>query len=395
MNTAGKLFLALLLALLLCGAASANVVYTTVDNSYTSGTLGMFDGDMAVSPNLVTNLTGDSAAFSFTYGGEDRVAVVDHNYDVGDRVMIYDPAQGWNRPLANESWAGALNTHGMTAVGGYLYAACYNSGTVVQATLPEGKLTGRSWACPAPEGYTAHAERVLSDGTYLYALFSLEGGSYPDVTYEPSRVIRMNADLTAVTEFEVGKNATDMVVWGDKLAVACWGGPQLFGTSGGIDTLDPKTGTVTELTDGNGGITSLCNADGTLYFIRQDYKAAADVFPVSTLCKWTGTGSVAVRDISSTSGYTYQVAYDSANGNIVTTAGDRVLVLGSDDVLKKTFLNPELGGNIYSIAVIAGGSVDPDDDGEDEDDGGSGCDAFAGPGALVLAVPLMALRRRK
>ncbi|MDR1732112.1 MAG: hypothetical protein LBR61_08465 [Synergistaceae bacterium] len=400
-----KMFLpAVCLLLSLCGEATANTVYTTVDFSYTSGLLGLVDETLTASA-LVPNLTGDSAVFSFFHNSESRVAVVDRsNYAVGDRIMIYAPAQGWEVPLANESWESVVNIHSMAASGNRLYAAGFGAvgsvaGKIVEASLPDGKLTGREYALLASSDFTAHAEEVLVKDGFVYALFTQEKGEYPNYIYGPSKVVKLTLDLTPVSESDAGKNSTDMALWGDKIVIAGWGGPQGFGTSGGVDVLDLATGTVTPLLGDSfsEGVSAVCSAGGTLYFTGQTYLTAEDFFPVSTLYKWTGTAVEKVRDISSRSGYTFQLAWDGDNNALVTAAGDILLLFNpADNSLKKTLLTPELGGNLYSVAVIPNISKpNGDNDSDSDKDGGGGCNSVTGALVLILFLPLGMLRGRK
>jgi Synergist-CTERM protein sorting domain-containing protein len=131
-----------------------------------------------------------------------------------------------------------------------------------------------------------------------------------------------------------------------------------------------------------------------LYFIGQRYEAT-DSPPVSTLYKWEGwqTDQNSIKkietDISST-GYIYQVAYDSRDKKVVTLAGDKILVFDRDDTLKKEFFNTDLGGSAYSLALTdsAGGGREPDNDDS------SGCNAGLTMFAALLFVLPLALRKK-
>jgi Synergist-CTERM protein sorting domain-containing protein len=412
---AKRLLAALSAVLLLCGAAAADIVYTTSD--YATGELGTIGigGNPTVSPSLVPGLGGDTAVFSFPDGsGKPRVALVELDSLAalgGDTVSIYDPAN-WTAPLSSKRWTGAVNIHGMAASGSMLYVACNGSRTsansgsnIVQVSMTDYQPTGKAYNYEDSSGYTAYAEKVLIVGGNVYALFSRAKGGYTE--YEKSKLVKLTKDLVEVAEYDVGPNAVDMAAANDGsgIVVAYRGGPQAAGTVGGLDVFSAQTGEVKSLSDGKDlikdqMIAGLCYVNELrLYFIGQRYETADSWTPISTLYKWTGTTDAAdpiheVKDISSAMGYSYQVAFDGKNGKkIVTLAGDKILVFNLDDNdPEETFTSTELGGNAYSLALTdsaSGGNSDGNSDGESS----SGCNAGLTTAFLVLAVLPLALRK--
>jgi Synergist-CTERM protein sorting domain-containing protein len=401
-----KFLAALSVVFLLCGAAAADIVYTTSDYIAGTGTLGVIDAEMEVKSGLA-NLTGDAVVFSFSDGGSSRVAVVERNYTVGDTVIIYDP-RDWT-PLFNERWSDAMNIHGIASSGGMLYAACYASrgvegSKIIQASTSSYKLTEKEYVYPTTDGYIANAEKVVVFEGYVYALFSrgkAVEGTYPnDYEYAPSKLVKLTMDLgESVEEWDVGANAVDMAVANSGILVAFAGGSQTSGTVGGIQIVNTKTGNVENLTEGKDlvkdqMIMGVCYVNETcLYFIGQQYAAPGDWTPVSKLYRWAGTMDAQtpiteVLDISSETGYSYQVAYDARNDKIVTLAGDEILVINRNDTLEEDFSSVALGGGAYSLTLVNSAS------GGNDDGGSSGCNAGLTAFLLALVLPLALCKTR-
>jgi Synergist-CTERM protein sorting domain-containing protein len=408
-----KLSAALSVVLLLCGAAAADIVYTTSD--YTTGELGTISigENSTVSPSLVPGLGGDTAVFSFSDGsGKPRVAIAEH-LAASDTVTIYDPNDGWGTRIAQESWSvngvPVYNIHGMAASGNMLYAACNgsrmsaNSGSnIVQVSMTDYRPTGKAYNYEDSSGYTAYAEKVLVLGNDVYALFSRAKGGYTE--YGKSKLVKLTKDLVKVDEYDVGENALDMVAVndGNGIVVAYMGGPQAYGTVGGLDQVFTKTGNVVSLSDNKDlikaqMIMALCYInERCLYFIGQNYETADLMIPpVSKLYRWAGSMDAAapiteVADISSATGYSYQVAFDNKSGEkVVTLAGDKILVFNLDNnTPEKEFPGTELGGSAYSFAL-----TDRASGGSSDDESSSGCSAGLTAAFLVLAVLPLALRK--
>ncbi|MDR2174542.1 MAG: SYNERG-CTERM sorting domain-containing protein [Synergistaceae bacterium] len=398
----------LLAVFLICGAAAADIVYTTADFSTYTGELRVIGNDSAVSQSIAS-VTSDTAVFAFRDGaGKRRIAVVERDYTVGDTVTVCDPADEMTR-LFQEKWTGAKNIYSIAASGGMLYAACYagmgaEGAKVVQVSLSDCKPTGKEYAYPVVDGYYPHATKVLTIGGSVYVLFNREKGNYPNYEYAESKLVKLTADLEYVEAYDVGKNAEDMVSAndGNGIVVAYMGGPQAAGTVGGLDLVHTKEDIagdrVESLSEGRDWaqmIKGLCYVNTQcLYFIGQRYETAGSLAPVSTLYRWTGTTDAPnpikeVSDISSSTGYSYQVAFDAKNDKIVTLAGDRILVFNRDDTLKEEFTGVELNGAAYSLTLTDSASGGR----EDSDDGGSGCNAGLTAFLAVLVLPL-ALRRK-
>lgn len=409
MRNMRKILAASSLLLLLCGAAWGDLVYTTSD--YTTGTLGTIEiaaSGATVSKALFAGLGGDTLIWSYGQGEAARVIVDERAYGTGsDRVYVFEPnsEDGWSEPK-NEVWSIATNTHGIvrSVDGNSLYATCNDSANVVEINATTYKATGRFYAFPKGGllgGYEPFGEKAVIVGDTLYALFSMRSGSYPNFSYLESKVRGLKVDGAALVEtgasFDVGRNAVDMVeVSQGKLAVAFWGGNQAFGARGGIDVIDTTAGTVERAVSlAEGGVTALCSdGKGGLWYIAQTYSDdPTNYSPTSSLYHWTGSGDgTLVRDISSTTGYSFQVAWDAAENVLYVLAGDRISVCDAQGAELKSFSSAELGGPAYSIAVA---DIRPagQGGGEESSGGGGGCDA-AGLGALALALPLCLIRRK-
>jgi Synergist-CTERM protein sorting domain-containing protein len=406
---AWKILAALLVILLFCGIAAAEIVYTTADFSKGTGELGVIREGKATP--LAAGFPADVRVFSFSKEGKSLLAVREYEYDQSDGVYIYDPKTDWDPSIPNITWekdaVECSNIYDIAVSGENLYAICNDSGNVVEIALSDYKPTGRSYAYPALDGFAAHGVKLLAlnDGR-IYALFILEKANYS--TYNKSKLVELDRNLEYVTEFDVGENAMDMVNAnnGNGIVVAYAGGYQRFGTTGGLDLVHTKADfagkRVESLSNGkklieDQMITKVCYVDThCLYFIGQSYEEDVGWPPVSTLYKWTGTMDAetpieVVRDISS-SQYSYQVVFDGNNGKIVTLAGDRILVFNLDnDEPKEEFDSFGLDGlQPYSMALVNSASG-----GSGNDDGGSsGCNAgLAAFAAFLLVLPL-ALRKK-
>ncbi|GHS99747.1 hypothetical protein AGMMS50276_23980 [Synergistales bacterium] len=399
-----RIMIAALVLSVFAASAAADVLYTTVDASYTSGTLGAIGENLLVTQPLVSNLTGDTLLFTFKNGGDDRVVVVDKNADgTGDRIFVYDPKpKNWSI-VGNKELPGAVNIHGMTvssvaAASGKLYIAAYGNiasnkaGAVLAASTTDYTLLPIEPYTPKADGeYLPHGEKVIVLGDYIYALFSMGNSSFE---YAPSKLVKLDLNLNFVAEYEVGKNAIGMTPWDNGLAVAYYDGYQGQGSVGGVDFFHPTTGLVTSLVDGvklggGGMVPSVCRADAnTLYFIGQQYDE--NYVSTSKLYRLRGGAIKEIADISS-AGYTYSVNYDAKNGVVAVAAGDSIVLYENSDGTELGKFNPaKLGGNVYSLAILDSASGG----GSGGGGSGGGCDVGV-LGLLVLIIPAFLFVTRK
>jgi Synergist-CTERM protein sorting domain-containing protein len=399
-----KLLAALSAVFLLCGAAAADIVYTTSEN-YTAGALGVISSDLTTPPSIIVpGLNGDAAVFSFRDGaGKPRVAIIERLFaNDGDRVWIYD-TENWNNPLFNLVWPGAINIYGMAASDNMLYVACHNTmypeekqSKIVQVSMPDYKLTGKEYAPKSDsDGFYPHTTRILAIDNNIYALFLWEKNIASD--YAKSKLVKLTANLEFVEEYDVGPNAVDMVAVndGDGIVVAYMGGPQAAGTVGGLDIFHTGTGIVEHLPkvkDLDQMIAGVCYVNPLcMYFIGQ----SGDWPYTSKLYKWTGTTDdptiTKVKDISSTTGSSYQVAFDAKNEKIVTLAGNEILIFNLDkNEPEETFTTSDLGGSAYFFAL-----TDSASGGNSNSESSSGCNAGLTAAFLVLAVLPLGLRKTR
>lgn len=375
-------------------AAWGQLAYTTVDASYTSGTLGILEGQtLKASPNRIVGLTGDTAVFAFERSGEPYLLLADRTAQNGDVVYVYQSSQGWGKPLFNEKWSAVSNLHAVAAENS-LFVASHNNGQIVRVDSASFKVSGTPYAPAAPEGYSVQATGVAYAEGHIYALFSYRTGNWPNFEYLPSKLVKLDTGLNKISETEVGKNAVQLLYNSrDKaLYIAYWGGA-FYNAVGGVQKYTPGSGKTEQLLEtdklGGGGVVSLTVSNsGGLYFILQRYSDEQLWQVTSTLWRVDADQPVKMEDISASSGFSYQLAWDSEENLLWVLRGDRILALGAEGTLKKTFTNAELGGNPYMLAPIPGsGEEKPEKGGS-----GGGCNANGGIAALLL-LPMLLYRK--
>ena len=421
MKVMRKVLSALLFALLLCGAAWGDIVYTTSAADYSSGTVGAIIGSAGartVEKDVVGNLKSDLLLFSFTNGGAQRVLLDERDYTAAnDKIYVYGP-ESWT-PIANRDWSMTKNAHAFAVHDERLYAGAYDNASVVaysmneSGTAPYGP-TGHYYNCPADAAnYQPHTERIVVEDSavenevYVFALVNhADASSLPN--YMDSEIIRLDRDLGSPTRFGlVGvQNASDMVLLNDtSLIVAYRGGAQRAGTKGGIIriALDAED-EITEIAGGESGVDigaveSICSdGAGGLWIVAQEYKWSGDgndtyVEPETTLYRWDGSSVTKESDISGSSGSAYSVRRDEADGTVAVVAGDKLLVRNASGSWKM-FDSAQLGGNPTSVAFIKASNNNPDDNENGGGSGGGGGCSAMGFGALALVLPLCLIRRK-
>ena len=226
-----KFILSVLLLLFITHGAWADVAFTTVDNTYSSGKLGkIVSGN--VSKDLVTNLNGDPAVFSFAdQNNQLRLLVTNRSAvpNANDTVWIYNAhTQNWSTPLKEAAWSLPKNIHGVAAKGQYLYLAAYNTtatnGNLVRINLNNYEQEKEYLYPTTAAGYNAHSEAVVIVGDYIYALFTYGKNPWTTGSYENSKLVKLDRDLNPIAVADVGKNATRMTVHGGKIYVVSHGG---------------------------------------------------------------------------------------------------------------------------------------------------------------------------
>ena len=414
MKVMRKALSALLLLLLFCGSAAANIAFTTVDANYTTAAVGVIDEELAAS-TVLSALASDHYATSFVKDGKRLFAFLEHDYTTGDRAFVYGDTRTWTSP-ANVVWTNAVNVHGVAQMNNFLYATSYGNGSVVQLNNSDYRATGRYYIHEeVPAGYKAHGEKVLAVDGKICVLFGMTSGSYPSLTYESSELVVLDSNLSASEAvFTLGSNAVDMAyIGGRKIAVACLGGLQRYGVNGSVQVVNLDAGKgedalVSELEleaadTPLGAISAICadgRSNGGFYFIAQKYASAAAKYPTLTLYHWTGSTQypVKVHDPVDVSGYSCRLVLDTARENrLFALMGDRIVAVNSNnDTVLRTFNSTVLGGNPSSIAVIdaniVGNAPDSGDGTGSGSGSGGGCDV-SGFGVLALAA-LLGLRRR-
>lgn len=244
-----KLLSIVLLALLAVAAAlpaSADLLYTRQEN-YSNTALGLISGTGSPVSPLISNMGGDSGQSITGFSNSDsgyRIGITLYSSSTeGDTVEIYAPgaesgwsaASAWSKPAA-EFTSSLINTRGMTAIDGYLYGVAYNNALVNKMSTAGDKYSElATYEFTASEGYTPHGEGIVNYNGSLYAIFSQSKGDYPNYSYLPNTLIKLNADLGVEKSLTLnGLNfngvAGAYALSGSTLYVVSVGGSQPYGT---------------------------------------------------------------------------------------------------------------------------------------------------------------------
>ena len=375
-----KFILSVLLLLFITHGAWADVAFTTVDNSYSSGKLGkIVSGN--VSKDLVTNLNGDPAVFSFAdQNNQLRLLVTNRSAvpNANDTVWIYNAhAQNWGTPLKEAAWSLPKNIHGVAAKGSYLYLAAYNTtatnGNLVRINLNSYEQEKEYLYPTNAVGYNAHSEAVVIVGDYIYALFTYGKNPWTTGFYENSKLVKLDRDLNPVAVADVGKNATRMTVHGGKIYVVSHGGQQNYGsglanTESRIDRVDPvtlfstmllKVGDITisgqPLKDEFHDI--VFAPDGTAYILAGTYRGTYSMFCggiYKTSAADLALGKIGEKkiDFDGVYGFTWTLDWDESAQRVWCVA-DWLYSYDKNLTDEKKYNGTALGGNMYSLALLS------------------------------------------
>lgn len=407
----------LLAVLLVPITAWGGVVYTVVDDNYTSGSMGsvpVLSSGIPGTPNknVVTNLGGDHKIHGFRDEGNDlRVLLSQYTYSKPDTLWIYNPLVGYNKPLKETTWSTFSNSRGVVALGRYLYAVDYDNAKVTRVDMKDNAYTasGNVFSYTEVEaGYTAHGEGIVRIGDYLYILFSEEDEGWP-AQYNNGKVVKLDADLKEIASASVGKNALSIKAHGGMVYVVSNGGAQKYGDGFNpesmIQRVNPITMAVETLVQANGSIGNLppgwksdfrdlaFDKHGNVYVFAGAYNTFWEfdsrIFKTTLPKLLAGDIGEVYRDTTGP-GYQWGFKYDAVDDILWCAAGDRLKAFKGTDTWE--FDAAALGGNFYSFAVVdAPANPTPGESG-----GSSGCNSAGFPAIFLLALlPLLFLHTKR
>ena len=370
-----KKYLSMALAAVICiaaaGTAFADVAFTTVDNNYASGAMGIISkntsGDLATTPDVVTGLNGDQAIFSFrNTEGKARVMISQYTYGQPDTVWIYDPAGSWTTPIEVQ-WANFSNKRAIATLGSNLYAMSYDDANIVKVDMTDEK-------------------------------------------YSQTAYIVASADI--------GKNATKMAVFNDKIYVTSIGGKQNYGsfnTDSKVEMVDTSTMEVTELlkgTDMSAQYPGWAFDFHDIVFSDTDAFILAGAYDNSGFTFESRIFKVSVADLnakklgnefadSSNMGWTWGLDYDHVANQLMCFAGFQLNFYNPDDANDMQVVDSMTAkGNLYSATAILESIIPPvpptpTPTPTPTGSSGGGCNGGFAALALVAVLPLIKKRGKK
>ena len=411
----GFLAIALVLCMVVFAApAMADVVYTVVDNSYAAGTVGVVaknaSGDLSVTPNVITNLNGDNAVFSFV-NADNQPRIMISQYTVGqpDLVWIYDVKAMNGSPLKEVKWENFSNKRAISAQGQYLYAVDYDNANIVRVNMKDETYVQDKYYhfTTDLEGYQTKGESVAAVGGYVYTLFTTVKDPWGAGDYKPSKLVKFDSDLNVVSSADVGKNSVKMTVADGKIYIASIGGKQNYGSYNNdsmLEMVDPDTMAVKTLLKAENMKSQISDwaydfrdiavdAIGNVYILAgaydsYGYSLESRIFKTTLSSLQSGSIGSEFADPSGL-GFTWELRYDEKNSELICTAGYQINVYDKDGKVTEIDAT-QLKGNLYSVAVIEEAKPTPTPSGGSS----GGCSAgFAG--LALLAFAPLALRSRK
>jgi len=404
----------LLAVLLVPIAAWGSVVYTVVDDTYASGSMGRVPVSASGVPgtpvkNVVTNLGGDHQVYGFR-NEENALRVLLAQYARGqsDTVWIYDARGEYRAPLKEARWRSFSNSRGAAAMGRYLYVVDYDNAKVSKIdTRSDEYGEVSSFAFSGTAGYDVHGEGIVRVGDYLFALFNEVKGDWSSLEYADGKVVKLDGDLNVMATANVGKNALSIKAYNGMLYVVGNGGMQKggdFNPDSMIQRVHPNTLAVeTLLKASDASAAALPDAwgydfrdlafaaNGDVYVFAGAYDATWSQFD-SRIFKTTLQGLAAgnvgevYRDPSGP-GFTWRMEYDNVDGILWFAAGTRLMAYKGAESWE--FGPAALGGNFYSFVVVDA-PVNPA-----PGDSGGGCNSAGFPAFFPLAsLPLLCVRAK-
>ncbi len=423
-----KKYLSMALAAVICiaaaGTAFADVAFTTVDNNYASGAMGIISkntsGDLATTPDVVTGLNGDQAIFSFrNTEGKARVMISQYTYGQPDTVWIYDPAGSWTTPIEVQ-WANFSNKRAIATLGSNLYAMSYDDANIVKVDMTDEKYSQTAYIHYTAKNsdYVSAGEDLVAAGDYLYGIFSERKGNYSNYEYNPGVILKLDKDLNIVASADIGKNATKMAVFNDKIYVTSIGGKQNYGsfnTDSKVEMVDTSTMEVTELlkgTDMSAQYPGWAFDFHDIVFSDTDAFILAGAYDNSGFTFESRIFKVSVADLnakklgnefadSSNMGWTWGLDYDHVANQLMCFAGFQLNFYNPDDANDMQVVDSMTAkGNLYSATAILESIIPPvpptpTPTPTPTGSSGGGCNGGFAALALVAVLPLIKKRGKK
>ncbi|MDI9388025.1 MAG: hypothetical protein QM441_02225 [Synergistota bacterium] len=398
-------------ALLAASVAHAGVVYTVVDDTYTSGSLGRvivspsgIPGPAA--PRIVTNLGGDHSLHAFRDGAGDlRVLLSQYTYGQPDTVWIYDAKGGYRTPLKEAKWSGLVNCRGAASLGDALYVTGYDEAKVSGFNIGGNYAAAGSFTYNGTAGYNYHGQGIVRAGDHVFALFNEEKGTYPNFEYNGGRLVKLTADLQEAGRATVGKNPFSVKSHAGMIYVVSTGGAQNggdFNRDSVIQRVNPNTMVAeTLLRAGDQAATSVLDdtledsewlydfrdiafaPNGDVYILAGAYsedwsRFNAKIFKTTLQGLADGSIGTEYRDVSGP-GFVWSIEYDAVDGILWCAAGNRLRAF--DGTGSWEFDPEDLGGNFYSFTVVDA-PANPTPGGG----GGGGCNSAGFPAFLLTGL---------
>ena len=226
--------------------AAANLLFTAQDDLFNNARLGKISGYRVQTLSRDIGGKYGQGIFPFKNANQERVAVtLCQTFDgvQPDVIQVYDP-RSMGVPLAPVLTGHPYlpNIRSMVSKGSYLYGTSYMGKANADNTKARVARIGMSGSTYTPDmdhvyEYTppsgdGHGEALVSYGDFLYALFTSQGGEYPNFVYNPSKLVKLNVNLAEVASVGLEGKNTDggtlgaTCLSGGTLYIAAWGGSQ-------------------------------------------------------------------------------------------------------------------------------------------------------------------------
>lgn len=415
-----RLIGALLLGLLLAAGAAwaaltdADIVFLTVDDSYTAGALGTIEVGNPPTKNLVTGLAGDEMGVVVDIWGQKKILLRRYHFgSTSDTVRLY-PGESWS-PIA-ESKLGD-NICQVKVVGDALYVANWGDtgsrrGSIEQYDVQD-LLDSAASMTPARkvtfddgDDFFEHVKDFRVVGNYLYAIVADVKGSWPPV-YDKSRLYKVSlSDMTVADSLEVAKNPGGSVnkavlaEHGSALYVACFGGAYGEVLTSSLVKVDLATFKATVLDGGSAlpagyGYSGIAVApDGSVLInaASTNWEEPTKLFRSTVADLEASTPKLTALDVSDV-GFGGTLFFDAATDRFWVEGSKVIVAVGRDGAVLRTYTATDLGGNPYDVLSAAGlsfsGEVLP------PGGGSGGCALGFAPAGLLLVLPLLILVGRR
>ena len=406
---------------MLSGAAGANVFFVTVDRDFARAFTGIVreTGPGTVynswNSNLPGNFHGDTLAWAFrdSAGAEKLLLREFLGHGGADSIFIYD-LNNWDRPLLNTAAWNVTNIMDVVSVGQYLYVVSdtrnigRDSGEIIKVNMNDYSVAARYPFSVNQNGLLRRPVRVIAYNGHIYVL---SNATTDFISWGASEVHKFDSYLTPIgAPAEVGINVGGMgspaALHEGNLYVACLGTE--YGSIWEVDLRNMISRRLTNL-DNNFPDYSHPMAygisiakDGTALLLIADFYTPAGVY-LSSIENLGNPGRWTRAGFTPRTGWSFGALYDEHNGVFWLMNGTHLEVRGRNGHLLRTLTPEDLGGNIYSIAVIEAFSVGGDDDtggngGGDNDRGGGSGGCNTGIGLLALLITfhagLMKIRKK-